>query len=102
MGDQAGRGFEIRVTGNPARARTVKAHLGVWGARARLTVSLSGQGGTLYTRHTLTADEPGADRIYTIVFQPAVQTQTLVLRWTVDAINLTYGNVTLQAVSVAE
>jgi hypothetical protein len=102
VGDQTGRGFEIRVTGDPGRARTIKAHLGVWGARARLTVSLSGQAGTLYTDDTLTASNPGADRTYTIEFQPAVQTQALVLRWTVDSLSLRYGNVTLQAVSVAQ
>lgn len=102
VGDQVGRGFEVRVGGNPARARTIKLHAGVWGARARLTVSLSGQSNPIHVDDTLTADVPGADRIYAVVFQPAVQTQTLVLRWTVDTINRTYGNVTLQAVTVAE
>jgi hypothetical protein len=102
VGDQVGRGYEIRVAGSPTRPRTVRAYLGVWGARARLTASLSDESDARYIDTTLTAQNPGADRIYTIVFQPTVATQTLVLRWTVDQINQRYGNVTLQAVAVTE
>ncbi len=102
VGDREGRGFEVEVTGSPTVTRRIKAHLGVWGARARLTVTLSDRAGTVYADNSLVAGEPGADRIYSILFQPSVQTQKLVLRWTVENINQTYGNVTLQAVSVAE
>ena len=35
---------------------------------------------TSYTDTSLTATHPGADRVYTVVFQPAVQSQALVLR----------------------
>jgi hypothetical protein len=102
VGDEAGRGYEIRVAGSPTRTRMVRVYLGVWGARARLTASLSDESGARYTDTTLTAQNPGADRIYTIVFQPETESQTLVLRWTVDQINQRYGNVTLQAVTVSE
>jgi hypothetical protein len=105
LGGQNGYGFEIRVVGNPAAPRTIRLYLGVWGARARLTVGLSDQNGTIYTDSTLTARDPGQDRVYTVVFQPASAAQTLVLRWTVDTLDTQfsqYGNVTMQAVSVAE
>jgi hypothetical protein len=102
VGDMVGRGFEMRVVGNPARARTVRVYVGVWGARARMAITLAGQSGTIYADSSLTATHPGADRVYTVEFQPAVQSQALVLRWTVDSINQQFGNVTLQAVSVAE
>jgi hypothetical protein len=102
VGDVVGRGYEIRVTGDPTRARTVRVYVGVWGARARMNISLSGGTGTLYTDSSLTAQDPGADRAYTVVFQPAVQSQVLILRWTVDVVNRQYGNVTLQAVTLAD
>jgi hypothetical protein len=102
VGDRVGHGFQIEVTGSPTAPRRIKMHVGVWGARARLTASLSDRAGALYTDDTLVASEPGADRIYTVDFQPEVPAQKLVLRWTVDAINRMYGNVTLQAVSAAE
>jgi hypothetical protein len=103
VGDETGRGFELRVVGDPARMRTIRVHVGAWGARARMSVALSSQAGSpLYAEANLIAGNPGADRIYTIEFQPAVQTQALVLRWTVDVLFTRYGNVTLQAVSVSE
>jgi hypothetical protein len=103
VGDETGRGFELRVVGDPTRTRTIRAHVGVWGARARMAVALSTQSGSpLYVDASLTASDPGADRIYIIEFQPAVQTQALVLRWTVDYLFTRYGNVTLQAVTVSE
>jgi hypothetical protein len=102
LGAQTGRGFEIRVAGSPTRTRTVRAYLGVWGARARLSISLTDDSDPRYQDDTLSAQHPGADRVYTIVFQPAVQTQNLVLRWTVDQLNHSAGNVTLQAVTVSD
>ena len=46
---------------------------------------------------TLTAGDPGQDRVTTINFRTSQANQTLLVRWTVEAISLQYGNVTLQA-----
>jgi hypothetical protein len=102
VGDVTGRGFEIRALGSPERPRTLKVHVGVWGARAKMVIQLSDGGVPMYTDSSLDASAPGQDRVYTIVFRPAGDGQFLSVRWTVDRINKTYGNVTLQAATLAE
>jgi hypothetical protein len=101
-GENTGRGFELRVEGNVARARVLRAYLGVWGARALLSARFSDGSVPAMTDSTLTAEEPGRDRIYTIRFRPGQAGQALLVRWTVQAINLEFGNVTLQAATLSE
>jgi hypothetical protein len=102
VGDVTGRGFEIRALGSPERPRTLKVHVGVWGARAKMAIQLSDGGVLPYMDSSLDASAPGQDRIYTIVFRPRGDGQFLSVRWTIDRINKTYGNVTLQAASLTE
>ena len=99
-GDETGRGFELRVQGDVARARQVKVYWGVWGGRARMQVRMSDDSVPANVDTTLTAGDPGADRITTIQFRTSQANQTLVVRWTIDTISLEYGNVTLQAATL--
>jgi hypothetical protein len=110
IGEVVNAGFEIRVMNPSARPATVRLYVGAWNARARLTARL-GDGGppvSMYTDNTLAASAPGQDRVYTIVFRPADpgtpagSVQPLILRWTLDAVSATYGNVTIQAVTLTE
>jgi hypothetical protein len=99
-GDETGRGFELRVQGDVARARQVRVYWGVWGGRARMQVRMSDDSVLANVDTTLVAGDPGADRITTIQFRTSQASQALVVRWTIDTISLMYGNVTLQAATL--
>jgi hypothetical protein len=105
VGEEVSGGFEIRVLNTGTRPATVRLHVGAWNARGRLTARLGD--GPPYTDTSLTAAAPGQDRVYTIVYRPGPASAPqsvapLVLRWTLDAIGATYGNVTIQAVTLTE
>ena len=100
-GDTIGRGFELRVAGDPNRARTLRVFVGVWRGGGRFTAQLDGAA-TTFSDNTLTATAPGADRIYTVTFQPTTETGVLTVRWTLDSMSHMYGNVTLQAATLSD
>ena len=102
LGDVAGRGFEIRAPGSVGQRRTLKVHVGAWGARAKLTAQLSSGGAYGYTDNSLSVQNPGGDLVYTVVYQTSAASQSLVVRWTIETLNHEYGNVTLQAVTLSE
>jgi hypothetical protein len=101
-GDVTGAGFEIQVKGTSSRPRTLTIYLGGWQAAAKFTAQLGSSPATSYSNEMFRATDPGADRVYTIVFQPSTDTDVLVVRWTATEILQTYGNVTLQAAALSE
>jgi hypothetical protein len=102
MGDKAGVGFELRVTGNKNKARTLLVYLGGWQAKAKFTAQVGSSTETAYSNDRFSATDPGVDLIYTLTFQPTTDTDVLVVRWTVDEVLDTYGNVTVQAAALSE
>jgi hypothetical protein len=95
-----GVGFEIRATGSTSKPRTLTVYVGGWQASAKFTAQL-GTTATMYSNENFKAGDPGADRVYTIVFQPVSDSDTLIVRWTLTDTSLG-GNVTLQAAALSE
>ena len=103
VGESPGRGFEIRAEGDVTRARVLRVHVGVWGARAHLWTRLNDDESVpAFTDNSLSAAQSGQDRVYTIRFRPANQGQQLLVRWTLETATQSYGNVTLQAASLSD
>jgi hypothetical protein len=108
IGEVINGGFEIRVTGTSARPATLRLYVGAWNARARMIARLGEGGQPAYTDTSLSAAAPGQDRVYTILYRPAEpgaagqSVQPLIVRWTLDNVSATYGNVTIQAATLTE
>ena len=102
VGDEVGRGFEMEVPGDPARPLRLTLFLGVWGARGRFEARLTNASSTPIMDSSLMAGHPGQDAIYELSFQPQRVDQVLVVRWVVESVGLEFGNVSLQAATLAE
>ncbi|MGC4894615.1 hypothetical protein [Micromonospora sp. DT31] len=91
-----GSGFELSVTAD-GRPRTVRLYAGLWMARGRLDVRVSGGGPTTTLRmedpHTALTTE------FTVRFQ-APRGARLLMNWTVEESLGDCGNVSLQAVAL--
>ena len=102
MGRKDG-GFEIRVPGSSARPRTLMVHVGGWQVVGRFTAQFGSSSSPTYSNDSFrSTDNPGADRIYTIVFQPTTDGDPVVVKWTIVDVLEMYGNVTLQAATLKE
>jgi hypothetical protein len=101
-GDRSGRGFRISAAGDPSRRSRLRLFVGAWGARARLIARLSSQDTLLHSDDSLDSATTGRDRMYIITFGPLAQTESVVLDWTVMALNRAYGNVTVQAAALED
>jgi hypothetical protein len=105
IGPDAQSGFGITVPGNVTKLRTLTVYVGAWNATPELTVAWTGTGaptGTVYMDRPFSAGAPGRDRMYRIRFQPARAEHRLRVQWRLQSVSDTYGNVTMQAVTLTE
>jgi hypothetical protein len=101
-GDVDGVGFELRATGVSGRPRTLTIYLGGWQAAAKFTAQLGSGPGLSYSNSSFRATDPGVDRVYTVTFAPKDSSDVLVVRWALEDVLDTYGNLTLQAAALSE
>jgi hypothetical protein len=100
VADEVNAGFEFKAVGINARPRTLKLHLGGWQVAGKLVASLGGR--TITETTFRNSADPGNDRVYTIVFQPISDGETLSVKWTVTEVLAMYGNITAQAATLSE
>jgi hypothetical protein len=100
VADVTNAGFEWKALGNAARPRTMKIRVGGWQATAKLTATV---GSRTYTDSSFrNTANPGDDRVYTIVFQPISDGESITVRWQLVESLAMYGNITVQAATLAE
>jgi murein DD-endopeptidase MepM/ murein hydrolase activator NlpD len=93
-----GNGFQLTAPADTTE-RTLRLHIGVAGARGRLEASLSDGSAASYTDTGLVSSGDGTG-MYVLVYRAASSGQQLTLRWTVESVTASWGNVTLQGASL--
>ncbi|HEY0708386.1 MAG TPA: hypothetical protein VGG33_16385 [Polyangia bacterium] len=104
IGPGAQSGFELNVTGNVNKLRTLTLYVGAWNATAQLRVAWTGPSAPaeVMTDAAFTAGAPGRDRMYRIRFQPTRADHKLRVQWRLQSVSDTYGNVTMQGATLTE
>ncbi|HLL75102.1 MAG TPA: NBR1-Ig-like domain-containing protein [Pyrinomonadaceae bacterium] len=97
----AGNGFQI-VAPAGTTTRTLKLYVGAWYARGRLEARLGDGSAADYTDLSVDANGGTSNHVYTISYRAASDGQALYVSYTLAAsYNGAYGNVTLQAATLA-
>jgi hypothetical protein len=96
----ANNGFRLTLPADTTK-RTLKLYVGVWAAQGKLEASLSDGSATAFTDTTVINQTATSNAVYTLTYQAGAAGQTLTVNWTAQAVFNAYGNVTLQAATVA-
>ena len=97
----AGSGFQITVPAD-LTTRTLRVYVGVFSANGRFEASLSDGSAPAFV-DTSVMDLAGTTNVvYTLTYDAGSAGQMLTVRWTADALNTAFGNVTLQAATLIE
>ncbi len=95
-----GNGFRLTLPADTTK-RTLKLYLGVWDAQGRLDATLSDGSATAVSDTTLINQTSTSNGVYTLNYQAGSAGQTLTVKWTMLASYNSYGNITLQAGTLA-
>lgn len=92
-----GGGFQFTVPASPTVERTLRIYLGVWKSKGRFEASLPNA--ITYIDRSLFSTTGTKNGIYTVKYK---STGNLTLKWITDESYDSYGNVTIQAVTLRE
>jgi hypothetical protein len=93
-------GFQITVPAD-TNSRTLKLYLGVWAAGGRLVAGLSDGSAQTFSDTSVVNSSDTTNVVYTLNYQSATNGQTLTVKWTANSTYNSWGNVTLQAATLA-
>jgi len=93
-------GLQLTVPADTTE-RTLKLYLGVWSAQGRLEATLSDNSAQQFVDTAVINQTGTNNNVYTLRYRAAGAGQTLTIKWTVNASFNNYGNITLQAASLA-
>jgi alpha-glucosidase (family GH31 glycosyl hydrolase) len=94
-----GSGFQITIPAGTTQ-KTLKLHVGVWKAKAKLEASLSDGSASPYVGY-VDSSTGTLCKVFTIVFKAASSSQTLTIKYTIDtAYDAANGNNTWQAATL--
>jgi Ig-like domain from next to BRCA1 gene len=97
----AGNGFQVTAPADTA-TRTLKLYVGAWNAQGQLQAQLSDGSAATYVDTSVNATSGTLNYVYTISYKAASAGQTLTVSFTLlSNYNSPYGNVTLQAATLA-
>ena len=101
VGPSVGGGFQFAVPADMT-LRTLKLYVGVWAAQGKLELSLSDGSAPAFSDNSLQNSSSTSTALYTIHFRAASAGQTLVVKWTTQALlgGTNIGNLTLQAAAL--
>ncbi|HMU32784.1 MAG TPA: peptidoglycan DD-metalloendopeptidase family protein [Pyrinomonadaceae bacterium] len=93
-------GFQMTVPADTT-ARTLKLYVGLWAAGGRLEASLSDGSAPTYVDTSISNSGGTSNGVYTLNYQAGSAGQTLTVKWTANTTFSQWGNVTLQAATLA-
>lgn len=93
-------GFQITVPAD-TNPRTLKLYLGVWAAGGKLVAGLSDGSAQTFSDTSVVNASDTTNVVYTLNYQSATNGQTLTVKWTANSTYNSWGNVTLEAATLA-